>query len=721
MPNKGMMLIVYGLVVRIVELRNEEVAEGAVVALPFEAVEEVSARFTNTLYGYFIGKRLAFSLVENYVKNTWAKFGPTVNSINMMSLFSLPIYTKEGWEKEYEWKPPRCSTYMIFNHDDAKCPKVLKVVDNKVDDNEGFVEAPPKLYYRRVDKGESSKPTEVKTGKKLVEAVVSKPSVNLHNSFCSLAMDDKDEKKSLGEDHVLNVSDSEVDEEITWDDRSGKTIMNCHTKGTSTRVEEVLHVYTQRRLLWRSLCVHKHYVCDKPWCLMGDFNVTLFLEDLSAGVSNMDISMRKFKEYVKEIKVMGVQRTGLRFTWNQKPKGKDGLLKKIDRIMANLAFNDVFVSSHAVFKPYRILDHSPSILNIPIVVKLKPKPFKFYNLISHNESFKEIVKEGWLKQNVSRLRDQLDKVQSALDIDPFNVDLREEEATTVVAFNEATIMEEHFLKQKAKINWLSEGDANTTYFHKAVRSRVSRSRIDVITSADGNVYENEKVANIFMSHYEQFLGQEVKDAIFSMGNEKSPGPDGYTAVFFKEAWDIMADDIVDAVRKLFTNGKLLKELNHTIIALIPKIISNRIKESLKTLVSTNQSAFIRGRSISDNILLTRELMHNYHLDRGPPRCAFKVDIQKAYDTVDWDFLREDKRGLRQGDPLSPYLFTLVMEILTLMLHRRVRDTSLYTYHRCCSILKLINLFFADDLFLFAHGDVGFVSIIKDALEEFKDA
>ncbi|GKC03824.1 hypothetical protein Tco_0995434, partial [Tanacetum coccineum] len=57
-------------VVRIVELRNEEVAEGAVVALPFEAVEEVSARFTNTLYGYFIGKRLAFPLVENYVKNT---------------------------------------------------------------------------------------------------------------------------------------------------------------------------------------------------------------------------------------------------------------------------------------------------------------------------------------------------------------------------------------------------------------------------------------------------------------------------------------------------------------------------------------------------------------------------------------------------------------------------------------------------------------------------
>ncbi|GKE96045.1 hypothetical protein Tco_1580900, partial [Tanacetum coccineum] len=62
-------------VVRISELRSDEVVEGAVVAIPLSAIEEVSARFENTLYGYFIGNRLAFPLMENYVKNTWAKFG----------------------------------------------------------------------------------------------------------------------------------------------------------------------------------------------------------------------------------------------------------------------------------------------------------------------------------------------------------------------------------------------------------------------------------------------------------------------------------------------------------------------------------------------------------------------------------------------------------------------------------------------------------------------
>ncbi|GJY89248.1 hypothetical protein Tco_0503876 [Tanacetum coccineum] len=143
---------------------------------------------------------------------------------------------------------------------------------------------------------------------------------------------------------------------------------------------------------------------------------------------------------------------------------------------------------------------------------------------------------------------------------------------------------------------------------------------------------------------------------------------------------------------------------------------------------------------------------------GTPRCAFKVDIHKAYDTVDWNFLRlvlhgfgfhermiawimecvtstsysicvngslhgyfQGKRGLRQGDPLSPYLFTLVMEVLTLMIKRKVQESDLFTYHRFCSKMELINLCFADDLFLFAYGDVQSASVIKEALDEFKQS
>ncbi|GKC89451.1 hypothetical protein Tco_1150100 [Tanacetum coccineum] len=349
--------------------------------------------------------------------------------------------------------------------------------------------------------------------------------------------------------------------------------------------------------------------------------------------------------------------------------------------------------------------------------------------------------------------------------------------------NDALLMEERFLMQKAKVEWLKLGDANTAYFHKVMKSQASRNRIDSVTTSNGVCVDGDQVPLAFIDHYTDFLrqqgvtsdfnlndlfcnqlsndvanhmickvsNQEIREAILVIGDNKALGPDGYSAAFFKEAWDIIKVDVTKAIKEFFINGVLPEELNHTIIALIPKvttpmrindyrpiscynvlykcisrIISNRMKESLNSLVSLNQFAFVPGRSISDNILLTQELMHNYHLDRSTPRCAFKVDIQKAYDTVDWKFLKDiligfgfhphmigwimecvtsmyfslsingsfhgyfkGKRRLRQGDPMSPYLFTLVMEVLTLMLHRRERASD-FTYHRYCSKLNIIN-------------------------------
>ncbi|GKB97474.1 hypothetical protein Tco_0983611 [Tanacetum coccineum] len=172
-----------------------------------------------------------------------------------------------------------------------------------------------------------------------------------------------------------------------------------------------------------------------------------------------------------------------------------------------------------------------------------------------------------------------------------------------------------------------------------------------------------------------------------MGNDKSPGPDGYTTAFFKEAWDVVANDVTRAVQEFFTNGKLLKELNHTIIALIPKqtlmgfgFHDRMIHWIMECVTSTSFSLSING------------VLHGY----------FK-----------------GQRGLRQGDPMSPYLFTLIMEILTLMLQRRVREDDSFTYHRYCDKLDIINLCFADDLFLFAHGDADSAQVIMGALDEFK--
>ncbi|PWA91606.1 RNA-directed DNA polymerase, eukaryota, Reverse transcriptase zinc-binding domain protein [Artemisia annua] len=153
--------------------------------------------------------------------------------------------------------------------------------------------------------------------------------------------------------------------------------------------------YTHRRELWHNLGMHHGYVRGRSWCLMGDFNSALNLEDKSVGSSIIDISMREFKECVDTIEISDVKRAGLQFTWSQKPKGEDGILKKIDRVLANLEFNGTFVGANALFQPYRISDHSPAILRIPKRTRFKPKPFKFSNLVVLNPRFKELPLDGY--------------------------------------------------------------------------------------------------------------------------------------------------------------------------------------------------------------------------------------------------------------------------------------------------------------------------------------
>ncbi|GKF34389.1 RNA-directed DNA polymerase, eukaryota, reverse transcriptase zinc-binding domain protein, partial [Tanacetum coccineum] len=263
------------------------------------------------------------------------------------------------------------------------------------------------------------------------------------------------------------------------------------------------------------------------------------------------------------------------------------------------------------------------------------------------------------------------------------------------------------------------------------------------------------------------LDDEIKFAMFGIEDDKAAGPDSYTSKFFKTAWNIVGGDVCVAVKEFFYSSKLLGEFNANLISLVPKlqtplkitdyrpiaccnvvykciskVITNRLKEGLGSIVDSNQSAFIPGRQISDNILLAQEFMHGYGRKGGAQRCAFKVDIEKAYDTMNWEFLKialqkfgfhssmikwimvclttasssicvngemhgffKGKRGLRQGDLMSPYLFTIVMVVLNLMIKRQIRLDSRFRYHWGCSKINLTHLYFVDDLLMLCHGDV----------------
>ncbi|GJZ89586.1 hypothetical protein Tco_0661368 [Tanacetum coccineum] len=393
------------------------------------------------------------------------------------------------------------------------------------------------------------------------------------------------------------------------------------------------------------------------------------------------------------------------------PKGADGILKKINRIMANLEFLDEFVGAQAIFQPYHILDHSLAILKILRISMVILKPFKFYNILIQYVRFKDMVKEGW-----------------KLHISVFYM------------FRFVKILQ-HLKRDFCKLLY----NHRNLHDNVKLKGRISRSRIDAVTNLDGLLLEADHVSMAFFNHYPSFLGQqgvtsnlnthnlfikkldsnvaldmittvttqEVKNATFSVDNDKSPGPDGYTAAFFKEAWDIVEKYVTNVVQEFFINGKLLKEVNQTIIALIPMVASPSRINNYRPISCCN----VMFKRISDNILLTQEIMHNYHLDHGPFRCAFKFDIQKAYDTVDWGFLKD----ILMGFGFYHRMIHWIMECVSSTSFSLSINGLLHGYFKgqCGLYQGIINLFFMDDLFLFVHGDAISAHGIMEALDEFK--
>ncbi|GKU98349.1 hypothetical protein SLEP1_g11364 [Rubroshorea leprosula] len=555
-----------------------------------------------------------------------------------------------------------------------------------------------------------------------------------------------------------------------------------------------------------------------PWIISGDFNTTLNYGERvkPGGVVWGDTS--ELKDFVNRMEVFDLQFSCAYFTWSNKQRENDRLWCKLDRVMANTTWVSAFPNTSVVFLNPQSSDHSPSLVSVDVLMNEKPRPFRFFNAWSKDENFLDMVREAWsvdiqgcpmfvvlqklklVKQKMKqlhknrygnlegRIKDmtaELQNVQASMQNALFDETLAAKEKELQ---RELTKLERANLSHRSVINSILNCEGVRVTQPKLIeqeflmfyRNLFGKAK-EGVQVVDMNVIHRGRMLTTEESEElcRPFTTKEVEIALFSIPSNKSPGPDGFTSGFYRAAWSIIKNDVMAAVLDFFYSGKILKQINATNITIVPKVscpnvvsdyrpiacynviykaisklLTQRINEVLSMLVSSKQTAFVKGRSITKNLLICQDLVRNYHRSRGPARCLMKIDLQKAYDSVDWGFVNamlrglnfpdrfinwlmlcisttrfsvlingqpkgyfQGQRGLRQGDPISPYLFVLVMEYLT----RKLKELDMqekFKYHSKCRVMQLTHLIFADDIMLFCKADEESTVLMMQKFEQF---
>ena len=429
----------------------------------------------------------------------------------------------------------------------------------------------------------------------------------------------------------------------------------------------------------------------------------------------------------------------MQFHNTPKPKAK---FQYCDMWSAHSDFSSLIASHKMPSKK-----ENPLTLICHYLTSLRPKLAKL-----HRVNFSD------LKAQQVAARDHLTNLQDKLHHDSHNKSLLQEEKEArehyVAILNSSMAL----IQQQCKIEWIKYGDDCTKFFFAKAKQRKMANYIYSIQDHRGQTVEGfDNVGKVMNNFYRNTLGtqetmrkeldpeiisqgptlsreqqirmcrdfteKDIKEVIFSIPNSKSPGPDGYSSGFFKSTWTTTGPLVCAAIRKFLQNSEMPGIISETRLVLLPKIphpqhasdfrpisccnvlykcisklLCQRLKEVLPHIINPCQGAFIKGREILYNMLICQDLARGYQRKHISPRCLLKFDLQKAFDSVHWGFLKDllnalrfpkiftswimacvttvnfiihingqdqgsfkGGRGLRQGDPLSPMLFVLTME------------------------------------------------------------
>ncbi|XP_024009435.1 uncharacterized protein LOC112084518 [Eutrema salsugineum] len=517
-----------------------------------------------------------------------------------------------------------------------------------------------------------------------------------------------------------------------------------------------LNTVEERKSLWADLRTHQDSPMfrNKPWLIMGDFNETLDDEEHSnSEVAPVTTSgMRDFQEIVRYCSFSDLGGHGPLFTWcNKRDEGI--VCKKLDRVLMNDAWLYKYSQAYSVFEAGGCSDHLRCRVQINVQETKRKRPFKFMNSLGKMPEFLPLVGDHWsrtdtlfhstsalfrfskklkawkpgirelskqkfggLSVRVNQAYQILCEKQSETHLQPTSENIRQE-AEALERWQTVATLEEEFYKQKSKLHWLEEHDQGSAV-PKWRESEHARSLASLFIVA---------IQSFFITG---FLPKGLNTTILALIPKKLDASE------MKDYRPISCCNIIYKV--------------------ISKIIANRLKRLMPQLIAPNQSAFVKDRLLMENLLLATELVKDYHTVSISARCALKIDISKAFDSVQWPFILNtlsamhflpkfihwinlcvttasfsvqvngelagffrSSRGLRQGCSLSPYLFVICMNVLSKKLDGAAQRRDI-GYHPKCQNLPLTHLSFADDIMVFTDGKKrSLISTVEGVLQVFE--
>eukprot|EP00253_Pinus_taeda_P034305 PITA_34305 len=424
----------------------------------------------------------------------------------------------------------------------------------------------------------------------------------------------------------------------------------------------------------------------------GDFNMITSLSEKKVGIRKLNKDSEAFLDFIVSAKLVDIHPKSGAYTWNNRRGGERQIAPRLDRFLVSESLMLEGVIGDSDILPCGGSDHWPISLMAIIQGTRRNKPFRFEKFWLDHPKFIQLVKKWW-QEPLDIRGTKMYKLQ-ALDYRGVNniLSLKSEQGDIIENRQGiSTLITEHF---------------------KSIGQEPAIDKIEAIAELIKSIpktISNEQ--NLALTR--EISLEEVEEVVKDMPNDKAPGPDGFTINFYKACWEIIKNEIIS------------------------KVIANRLKPIHPGLISEEQSGYVEGRQILDNILLAQEMIHTLH-SRRVAVMMMQLDLSKAYDKVNWNYLEailtafrfanqwikwilaliestrfsilvngapanqfSPSRGLRQGDPLSPFLFVILMEGLSRLIRSAKEEGKIKGLQPLPSIPATTHQQFVDDTML--HG------------------